>query len=407
VGAVKDHTAHPFTEGDITLVHNGTLNNKWNLPKGSQYSVDSQAICAALNTHSPAEIVKLMKGAWSLVWWDARDKTLNFLRNDERPMHFLSSEKDGYCLFGSEALMLKWLAVRNGLSALEPLSLKTHTHVVVDIMVDKPVITTHDVTPPKPVAVKKQTTGNKMIGGQNNSGSAITKGKPNTGTQLCQTRNGKTSSTNSGGGRSNHYPEWMPNTGDKMTGYLYSWTEYEKKKGRGFVEGIVDVEDKTVGAILYDVPEKDFTEGYYELVVQNKIMHDKKSEAETGYKWRVICKVVRALSEEEYTEIALGDSESKKPEALPSKGNVVSFDNALRVAQKAIVTAMEQAQSDAEALINSDDSLVSNTVIGYGGILVTPQEFDEQVRHGCSFCQGNIYAEDAEHIHWLDRHSPF
>jgi len=114
-GGVTDLTSHPFQIGDITLVHNGTINNHQLLPDGKDFTVDSEAITHAINKVGIAEVVQEIDGAFTLVWYDARDKSVNFIRNKERPLHIGITKDKDTILFASEGSMLKWIAIRNGI----------------------------------------------------------------------------------------------------------------------------------------------------------------------------------------------------------------------------------------------------------------------------------------------------
>lgn len=96
-GAVTTYNAHPFEVGDITGVHNGTLDQvSWQRLETAldmKFTVDSQALIAAIDKLGIEAAIKLCEegkdastGAWSLVWHDKKDNSLNFLRNKHRPM---------------------------------------------------------------------------------------------------------------------------------------------------------------------------------------------------------------------------------------------------------------------------------------------------------------------------------
>jgi len=58
-GAIKTENAHPFHEGKIILVHNGTL--RGDHKELADVEVDSHAICHALNEKPPEEVIKELK----------------------------------------------------------------------------------------------------------------------------------------------------------------------------------------------------------------------------------------------------------------------------------------------------------------------------------------------------------
>lgn len=83
----EDHT-HPFQMDHITLCHNGTLRGQHRLPDEKDYFNDSENIAHSVRKLGIAETWKIIEGAAALVFWDNNLKTLNFIRNEERPFHF-------------------------------------------------------------------------------------------------------------------------------------------------------------------------------------------------------------------------------------------------------------------------------------------------------------------------------
>lgn len=120
VGSVDNDNAHPFQEGPITLVHNGTLTSTWGMTKSMQdlkdkgVEVDSHVIAHNLAEHDdPAEVIEKLDGAFTLIWHDARDNAIRIIRNDKRPLHMTWAKCEDTVLFASEGEMLFWLATRN------------------------------------------------------------------------------------------------------------------------------------------------------------------------------------------------------------------------------------------------------------------------------------------------------
>ena len=107
-GKNSDANTHPFQEGPITMVHNGTINTGLTYPKGVE--VDSHALTIAI-ANEGVEIFSKIYGAYVCIWHDARDGTLNIAKNYERPLSMLESK--GSLFFASEAGMLMWLVARN------------------------------------------------------------------------------------------------------------------------------------------------------------------------------------------------------------------------------------------------------------------------------------------------------
>jgi hypothetical protein len=107
-GAVTTENAHPFSEGNIVLVHNGTLHNHKDFNKDVE--VDSHAITHALNERPAKDVLKEIDGAFAFVWYD-RDKGKLFIaRNSERPLSFVETTSN--IIFASEGSMLEYLISR-------------------------------------------------------------------------------------------------------------------------------------------------------------------------------------------------------------------------------------------------------------------------------------------------------
>jgi hypothetical protein len=107
-GATTDENAHPFIEGDICLVHNGTLHSHKHL---ADKEVDSHAICHSLAEKGYKETFENINGAFALIWYDAATKKLHMARNKERPLYMAVTPETFY--FASEVKMLQWILQRN------------------------------------------------------------------------------------------------------------------------------------------------------------------------------------------------------------------------------------------------------------------------------------------------------
>lgn len=118
IGKVTTANAHPFVEGPITLVHNGTLTDTDELPtdKANHVTVDSHLIAHNLSKHSPVEVLESLVGAYTLVWHDSRDGVLRMARNSQRPLALMKAKCEDTVLFASEADMLWWIAGRTDFS---------------------------------------------------------------------------------------------------------------------------------------------------------------------------------------------------------------------------------------------------------------------------------------------------
>jgi glucosamine 6-phosphate synthetase-like amidotransferase/phosphosugar isomerase protein len=97
--------AHPFEHGDILGAHNGTLEfNEWRDLEdavGMKFGTDSEAIIAGINKLGVKDTIEMIRGAWSLVWYNKRENTLNFIRNKDRPMHLAYTKEYDKILWSS------------------------------------------------------------------------------------------------------------------------------------------------------------------------------------------------------------------------------------------------------------------------------------------------------------------
>lgn len=131
-GEVIPRNTHPFRKDHITLMHNGTLNNV--LPK--DIDVDSYWITSLIaKEKDPDDAIDKLIGAFTLIWYNNKEKTINLLSNGQRPLHYVETSISRY--YASEKLMLVWimdriLKINNGVPKAE--SVPLHTYIVHDAM---------------------------------------------------------------------------------------------------------------------------------------------------------------------------------------------------------------------------------------------------------------------------------
>lgn len=124
-GLVNKANAHPFEvvddDGDVLLVgaHNGTLENKYEIEReldGVRFDTDSEALFNLLADQATyKEAIAKLRGAWSLVWWDAYTDSIHFCRNDQRPLVYAFQKDRKVIIWASEAWMLLAACRRNGI----------------------------------------------------------------------------------------------------------------------------------------------------------------------------------------------------------------------------------------------------------------------------------------------------
>ena len=137
-GAHSVVNTHPFREGNITLVHNGTLVTHKDI---ADVEVDSHAICISINKIGAENTLKEIQGAFALVWHDALNNTLNFCRNSERPLALI--EHGSGWIICSEEDMGNWIAKRNNIIVLGSKNIPTNTifsfNLTTMTMTEKPI----------------------------------------------------------------------------------------------------------------------------------------------------------------------------------------------------------------------------------------------------------------------------
>jgi hypothetical protein len=123
MGAHTAENAHPFHHGDVVLAHNGTLWEHSSLT-ADYFQIDSEAICKAISeapVNGVKGVLEKLDGAYALQWHDKRDNSLNFARNDERPLAIavVTDATGDFVAWASESLMLEWCLQRKGFKEYE------------------------------------------------------------------------------------------------------------------------------------------------------------------------------------------------------------------------------------------------------------------------------------------------
>lgn len=123
VGAVSKANAHPFKFDHIVGAHNGTLTSRHNLIGQKDFVTDSEALYNHVNEKGIVDAMANCSGAYALTWWDSKEKTINFLRNDERTLFIAMSTSGKSIYWASEAWMLEAALSRNAVLFETPVSL--------------------------------------------------------------------------------------------------------------------------------------------------------------------------------------------------------------------------------------------------------------------------------------------
>lgn len=129
-GTVNDTNAHPFWVDEenkkLVLVQNGTWFGDHKHVKNSE--VDTEALLHLIATEdSIQEAVNKISAAYALVWYDVLNRQLNFLRNEQRPLH-IATVKSGAVLFASEWETIEYAVNKTGWKYdREPFQLKENS----------------------------------------------------------------------------------------------------------------------------------------------------------------------------------------------------------------------------------------------------------------------------------------
>jgi hypothetical protein len=114
---LADQNAHPFQYDDVTMVHNGTIRNHRVISgTGFDHPVDSAHVAYALSQEADsAKVLSRLMGPFALVWHDARDGTLNFAKNHDKPLFFCFTQKENTMFWGSELEAIYAVLCRHGI----------------------------------------------------------------------------------------------------------------------------------------------------------------------------------------------------------------------------------------------------------------------------------------------------
>lgn len=105
-GKITRENAHPFSFNHIHGVHNGSLINYSKLEGYEEFDVDSKCIFKTIEEKGIEHCWANFHGPAALVWWDDEEKTLNFIRNKERPLVFAQNKAKNALFWASEPWMI-------------------------------------------------------------------------------------------------------------------------------------------------------------------------------------------------------------------------------------------------------------------------------------------------------------
>ena len=133
VGNVTNKNAHPFDFTTLVGVHNGTLTSKWKLKDQQDFTVDSENLYHHIDKMGLKDALENMAGAWALVWWDKINESINFLRNDQRPLFWAMTDDKKFMYWASESWMIEAALGRNNVKHSVPELFKENVHYSIPV----------------------------------------------------------------------------------------------------------------------------------------------------------------------------------------------------------------------------------------------------------------------------------
>lgn len=127
-GAITRENAHPIVESHIIGTHNGTIDALAPPKDNVAFESDSRLFYRLLAKEGiDAAVDKAHTGAYALVWVNARDGTLNFLRNDKRPLFLARTKANDTVFWSSERSFIEMVNSRTNDRCENIISLPTDT----------------------------------------------------------------------------------------------------------------------------------------------------------------------------------------------------------------------------------------------------------------------------------------
>lgn len=171
-GKVNKSNAHPFEFDTLVGAHNGTLTNKWKLADSARFDVDSENLYHHIEKHGLEDALRLAEGAFALTWWDKIDNTINFIRNNERPLWWtLIGGK--VLAWASEADFLELVLNRIGEKHTEPEQFEVGMLHSIKVnkggALDKPIVRPIELAPKKEPVIYQHNV--RVVGHGNSQGS--------------------------------------------------------------------------------------------------------------------------------------------------------------------------------------------------------------------------------------------
>lgn len=113
-GDITVENAHPYVikNGELFGTHNGTISEFRPKPSNSATRTDSLELYERIADKGITEALADAgwNAAFALVWYDRAHKTINMMRNNQRPLYTMIADKTGTIFYASERRMLEFIA---------------------------------------------------------------------------------------------------------------------------------------------------------------------------------------------------------------------------------------------------------------------------------------------------------
>jgi hypothetical protein len=126
-GTIVRKNAHPFDTPRFVGVHNGGFFGDVLKLKDKDCETDSEQFYWYLNQHGLQDTLQEVNQescAFALAFYDKREKTLNFIRNDKRPLHFAPVMGGNTIYVASESSFLRFVLDRDRTAVKEVYTIK-------------------------------------------------------------------------------------------------------------------------------------------------------------------------------------------------------------------------------------------------------------------------------------------
>lgn len=413
-GRVSSATAHPFEHDGVILAHNGTLLRHNKLGGGNNFQVDSEAVCWAISKANDAkDVIEELDGAFALTWYDREEGSMNFCRNEDRPLWMATLLDHNNTVKGMIWASEPWM-LRAVISRVKGLNVGKEL-----VPLAKGVILSYDTAnafnlsrseevslyEPKKFTVVQTPRGTHGSGdtkgttkAQQSGSQTSGQGKSGTSTRSTEQSQSQSNggSTGSAGEIGNTLPKvWSPedpDLGEYIDFEIHTddFSPYGGSETQGFCLGFA-----YGNHVAYTVRAGAFEPGVHKSgVYRGRITSTSIAEHSA-----VIGDSNRILYVTMYNSVYIGPAEDVEQEEF-IKGSERSRDPSIDY----VDTGTEEDGDKLPVLYS--DVYSPYTLSGPFKEAITEEEFDELTKHGCAICSCNLCAAEHLGILWVDSRTP-